>query len=275
MDASNSPIAIEGLVGAGAPATVGVAAIPTSLFHCRSRRRKRWPVREPCGPRRRHERRAGAGDVRHSGSGLVAAINAAAAAKSNHIAISRPLCAVLRVCSRVRTPLSATRSCPREVSRYNSPVRVLKGRPIWSGCWTTAGPYGPSRTLRRHASMPFIITDPCIETKDTACVDVCPSTASTRARTNPSSRRRRCSTSIRRSASTVARACRPALWRRFTRASTRRRRTRRISIEANAIYRNGDADTMAQAEAIVKAHVAAQPTSWRFRRPSVRRRTRH
>ena len=22
--------------------------------------------------------------------------------------------------------------------------------------------------------MPFIITDPCIETKDTACVDVCP-----------------------------------------------------------------------------------------------------
>jgi ferredoxin len=30
-------------------------------------------------------------------------------------------------------------------------------------------------------------------------------------------------------------------------------------IEANAIYRNGDADTMAQAEAIVKAHVAAQP----------------
>ena len=22
--------------------------------------------------------------------------------------------------------------------------------------------------------MPFVITDPCIETKDTACVDVCP-----------------------------------------------------------------------------------------------------
>ena len=30
-------------------------------------------------------------------------------------------------------------------------------------------------------------------------------------------------------------------------------------VEANAIYRNGDADTMAQAEAIVAAHVAAQP----------------
>ena len=28
-------------------------------------------------------------------------------------------------------------------------------------------------------------------------------------------------------------------------------------IEANAIYRNGDADSMAQAEAIVKQHVAA------------------
>src|ERR1700681_532323 len=30
------------------------------------------------------------------------------------------------------------------------------------------------RLIRRGASMPFIITDPCIETKDTACVDVCP-----------------------------------------------------------------------------------------------------
>ena len=30
-------------------------------------------------------------------------------------------------------------------------------------------------------------------------------------------------------------------------------------IEANAIYRHGDADAMAQAEAIVAAHVAAQP----------------
>ena len=30
-------------------------------------------------------------------------------------------------------------------------------------------------------------------------------------------------------------------------------------IEANAIYRHGDADAMAKAEAIVKAHVAAQP----------------
>jgi ferredoxin len=30
-------------------------------------------------------------------------------------------------------------------------------------------------------------------------------------------------------------------------------------VEANAVYRNGDADTMAQAEAIVQAHIAAQP----------------
>ena len=30
-------------------------------------------------------------------------------------------------------------------------------------------------------------------------------------------------------------------------------------IEANAIYRNGDADAMAQAEEIVKAHVASHP----------------
>ena len=30
-------------------------------------------------------------------------------------------------------------------------------------------------------------------------------------------------------------------------------------IEANAVYRNGDADAMAQAEAIVQAHVASHP----------------
>jgi ferredoxin len=30
-------------------------------------------------------------------------------------------------------------------------------------------------------------------------------------------------------------------------------------VPANAIYRNGDADAMAQAEAIVQQHIAAQP----------------
>ena len=60
--------------------------------------------------------------------------------------------------------------------------------------------------------MPFIITDPCIETKDTACVDVCPVDAT------------------------------PA--------------HQKILIEANAIYRNGDPDTIAQAEALAKQHVA-------------------
>jgi hypothetical protein len=30
-------------------------------------------------------------------------------------------------------------------------------------------------------------------------------------------------------------------------------------VEANAIYRSGDAEALAQAEAIVKAHIAAQP----------------
>ena len=35
--------------------------------------------------------------------------------------------------------------------------------------------------------------------------------------------------------------------------------TQKALIEANAIYRAGDADTVAQAEAIVKAHEAAHP----------------
>jgi hypothetical protein len=30
-------------------------------------------------------------------------------------------------------------------------------------------------------------------------------------------------------------------------------------VEANAVYRNGDADAVAKAEAIVKSHVAAHP----------------
>ena len=31
-------------------------------------------------------------------------------------------------------------------------------------------------------------------------------------------------------------------------------------VEANAVYRLGDADTMAKAEEIVRAHIEAQPT---------------
>ena len=106
--------------------------------------------------------------------------------------------------------------------------------------------------------MPFIITDPCIETKDTACVDVCPvdcihprkdepEFAADDDALHPS----------RKSASTAARACRRARSRRSTRASMRRPSHQKDLIEANAIYRNGDADSMAQAEEIVKSHVAA------------------
>ena len=76
--------------------------------------------------------------------------------------------------------------------------------------------------------MPFIITDPCIETKDTACVDVCPVDCIHPRKDEAEFAKRRCSTSIRKSASTAARACRRARSRRSTRASTRRRRTRRI-----------------------------------------------
>ena len=106
--------------------------------------------------------------------------------------------------------------------------------------------------------MPFIITDPCIETKDTACVDVCRWTASTREKTsrvragddaaNPSGRVHR-------------------LWRVRARVSGGRHyesidatpANQQDLVEANGVYRNGDADTMAKAEEIVRAHIAAQP----------------
>src|SRR5262245_56866118 len=52
------------------------------------------------------------------------------------------------------------------LSRCNTPAQTLLARP--------PGQVRLTRTHRRHVSMPFIITDPCIETKDTACVDVCP-----------------------------------------------------------------------------------------------------
>ena len=68
-------------------------------------------------------------------------------------------------------------------------------------------------------------------------------TASIPARTSPNSSRRRCCTSIRRSAIYESIDATPS--------------HQQDLVEANAVYRNGDADTMAQAEAIVAAHVAA------------------
>src|SRR6185295_16421753 len=114
-----------------------------------------------------------------------------------------------------------------------------------------AGPAGTGQQItainkRRFASMPFIITDPCIETKDTACVDVCPVDCIHPRKDEPEF-----------AAATMlyihpeecidCGACVPAcpvaaIYESIDATPAHQKDL----IEANAIYRNGDADTMAR-----------------------------
>src|SRR5262245_5209415 len=117
----------------------------------------------------------------------------------------------------------------------------------------------PSRTLRRLASMPFIITDPCIETKDTACVDVCPVDCIHPRKDEPEFAQMTM-LYIHPEECIDCGACVPAcpvaaIYESIDATPSHQKDL----IEANAVYRNGDAATMAQAEEIVKAHIAAQP----------------
>jgi len=107
--------------------------------------------------------------------------------------------------------------------------------------------------------MPFIITDPCIETKDTACVDVCPVDCIHPRKDEPEF-----------AAMTMlyihpeecidCGACVPACPVAAIYESIDATPAHQADlIEANAIYRNGDPDLMAQAEEIVKRHVETHP----------------
>jgi len=96
--------------------------------------------------------------------------------------------------------------------------------------------------------MPFIITDPCIETKDTACVDVCPVDCIHPRKDEPQFAEATM-LYIHPEECIDCGACVPAC----PVAAIYE------SIDANAIYRVGDTDLMAKAEEIVKAHVAARP----------------
>ena len=105
--------------------------------------------------------------------------------------------------------------------------------------------------------MPFVITDPCIGTKDSACVDVCPVDCIHPRKDEPEFE----------TASMLyihpeecidCGACVPAcpvaaIYDGIDSTPA----SQKSLIEANAIYRAGDADTVARAEAIVKAHEAA------------------
>jgi ferredoxin len=103
--------------------------------------------------------------------------------------------------------------------------------------------------------MPFIITDPCIGTKDTACVDVCPVDCIHPRKDEPEYEKMTM-LYIHPEECIDCGACVPAcpvtaIYDGIDSTPS----SQKGLIEANAVYRNGDADAMAKAEAIVKRHV--------------------
>jgi ferredoxin len=107
--------------------------------------------------------------------------------------------------------------------------------------------------------MPFVITDPCINTKDTACVDVCPVDCIHPRKDEPEF----ATTAmlyIHPEECIDCGACVPACpVAAIYDSAESTPKSQGSLIEANAIYRSGDADAVAKAEAIVKAHVEAHP----------------
>jgi ferredoxin len=105
--------------------------------------------------------------------------------------------------------------------------------------------------------MPFIITDPCIDTKDTACVDVCPVDCIHPRKDEPEF----ASTTmlyIHPEECIDCGACVPAcpvaaIYESVDSTPSHQRSL----VEANAIYRAGDPAAVAKAEDLVKSHVAA------------------
>ncbi len=105
--------------------------------------------------------------------------------------------------------------------------------------------------------MPFIITDPCIGTKDSACVDVCPVDC-IHPRKDEAEFDSAAMLFIQPEECIDCGACVPACpvsaiydSPEVTPAS------QKVLVEANKVYRAGDATAVAAAAAIVEAHVAA------------------
>ena len=107
--------------------------------------------------------------------------------------------------------------------------------------------------------MPFVITDPCIGTKDSACVDVCPVDC-----IHPRKDEPEFETSsmlyIHPDECIDCGACVPACPVAAIYDSPDSTPVSQKSlIEANAVYRVGDTGAVSKAEEIVKAHVSAHP----------------
>jgi len=104
--------------------------------------------------------------------------------------------------------------------------------------------------------MAFVITDPCIGTKDAACVDVCPVDC-----IHPRKDEPEFATStmlyIHPDECIDCGACVPACpVAAIYDSPDSTPASQKALIQANAVYRANDADAMARAEALVKAHVA-------------------
>ena len=107
--------------------------------------------------------------------------------------------------------------------------------------------------------MPFIITDPGIETKDTACVDVCPVDCIHPRKDEPEFAQATM-LYIHPEECIDCGACVPACPVAAIYDSVDSTPpSQKTLVEANALYRSGEPDTVAKAEAIVKAHVETHP----------------
>jgi NAD-dependent dihydropyrimidine dehydrogenase PreA subunit len=107
--------------------------------------------------------------------------------------------------------------------------------------------------------MAYVIAEPCIGTKDTACVDVCPVDCIHPRKDEPEFAEMTM-LYIHPEECIDCGACVPACpVTAIYESIDATPENQKDLIEANAIYRNGDPDLMAQAEAIVKAHVASHP----------------
>jgi NAD-dependent dihydropyrimidine dehydrogenase PreA subunit len=107
--------------------------------------------------------------------------------------------------------------------------------------------------------MPFIITDPCIDTKDTACVDVCPVDCIHPRKDEPEFAQ---STMlyIHPDECIDCGACVPACpVSAIYDGPDSVPLSQKTLVEANAVFRVGDPGAVARAEDIVKAHREAHP----------------
>jgi len=99
--------------------------------------------------------------------------------------------------------------------------------------------------------MTYIISEPCIDIKDRSCVDVCPVDCIHEADRILVIDPEECI-----DCGACVPACPVAAIYESIDATPSHQQD---LVEANAIYRNGDADSLARAEEIVRTHVAAQP----------------